>query len=331
MRAIFIAKSGGPEVLELRDAEKPAPAEGEILVRVHAAGVNRADVLQRMGKYPAPPGVPADIPGLEYAGEVTALGAGVTRWKAGDRVMGLVAGGAYAEYVVTHEDTALAIPRGWSYDAAGAVPEVFLTAYDALIRQVHLAAGDVVLIHAVGSGVGTAALQIAKAFGATVIGTSRSAAKLKSALPLGLDVAVDTSRERFGDAVARATAGRGVDVVLDLIGGALWSETLGTLAPRGRLILVGLTAGRSAEVDLGVILGKRLTIVGTTLRARPLAEKAALTADFARDVLPLLAGERLRPIVDRVFPMAEAAEAHRRMEADAHFGKLVLNWREPAG
>ncbi|MDO8666931.1 MAG: zinc-binding dehydrogenase, partial [Gemmatimonadales bacterium] len=245
MRAIFIAKAGGPEVLELRDAEKPAPAEGEVLVRVHAAGVNRADVLQRMGKYPAPPGVPADIPGLEYAGEVTALGAGVTRWKAGDRLMGLVAGGAYAEFVVTHEDTALAIPRGWTYDAAGAVPEVFLTAYDALIRQVNLAAGDVVLIHAVGSGVGTAALQIAKAFGATVIGTSRSAAKLKSALPLGLDVAVDTSRERFGDAVARATAGRGVDVVLDLIGGALFNETLATLTDRGRLILVGLTAGRS--------------------------------------------------------------------------------------
>lgn len=329
MRAVVITKAGGPEVLELRDAEQPAPADGEILVRVHAAGVNRADVLQRQGKYPAPPGVPADIPGLEYAGEVEAVGAGVTRWRPGDRVMGLVAGGAYAECVTTHEATALRVPDGWSYDDAGAVPEVFLTAYDALVRQMRLAAGERVLIHAVGSGVGTAALQIAKAFGATVIGTSRSATKLRSAQPLGLDVAVDTSRERFGDAVARATDGGGVDVVLDLIGGALFNETLGTLTDRGRLILVGLTAGRSAELDLGVILGKRLTIVGTTLRARPLAEKLALCAEFSRDVLPLFAAGTVRPIVDRSFPMAEVSEAHRRMEADAHFGKLVLNWRGP--
>ena len=331
MRAVVITKAGGPEVLELREVERPAPGDGEILVRVHAAGVNRADVLQRQGSYPAPPGVPADIPGLEYAGEVEAFGAGVTRWRKGDRVMGLVAGGAYAEYVTTHEATALGVPEGWSFDDAGAVPEVFLTAYDALIRQMRLASGERVLIHAVGSGVGTAALQIAKAFGATVIGTSRSAAKLKSAQPLGLDVAVDTSRERFGDAVSRATDGRGVDVVLDLIGGSLFSETLGTLAGRGRLILVGLTAGRTAELDLGLVLGKRLTIVGTTLRARPLAEKQALCGEFSRDVLPLFAARTVRPIVDRSFPMPDVAEAHRRMEADAHFGKLVLNWREPRG
>ena len=330
MRAVVITKPGGPEVLELREVERPAPAEGEVLVRVRAAGVNRADVLQRQGRYPAPPGVPADMPGLEYAGEVEALGAGAARWRVGDRVMGLVAGGAYAEYVTTHQDTALAIPSEWSYEDAGAVPEVFLTAYDALIRQMRLAAGERVLIHAVGSGVGTAALQIAKAFGATAVGTSRSAAKLKRAVALGLDVAIDTSRERFGDAVARATDRRGVDVVLDLIGGSLFAETLGTLAPRGRLILVGLSAGRSAEVDLGAILTRHLTIVGTTLRGRPLAEKIALAEDFAQAVLPRLGAEGLRPIVDQVFPMTEAAEAHRRMEADAHFGKLVLNWREPA-
>ncbi len=331
MKAVIITGPGGPEVLELREVKAPAPGAHEVLVEVRAAGVNRADVLQRMGRYPAPPGVPADIPGLEYAGVVAGVGAGVTRWKTGDRVMGLVAGGAYAERVPAHEDTVLAVPDGWSFDDAGAVPEVFLTAYDALIRQAELAAGERVLIHAVGSGVGTAALQVAKAFGATVIGTSRSAAKLKRAQPLGLDVAVDTSRERFGDAVARETGGRGVDVVLDLIGGPLFGETLGALATRGRLILVGLTAGRSAELDLGVVLNQRLRITGTTLRSRPLAEKAALTAAFARDVLPLFAKGALRPVVDHTFPMAAAAEAHRRMEADAHFGKLVLNWREPAG
>lgn len=331
MKAVVITRPGGPEVLELREVPAPAPGPHEVLVEVRAAGVNRADVLQRMGRYPAPAGVPADIPGLEYAGEVAGLGEGVTRWKAGDRVMGLVGGGAYAERVTAHEETSLAVPEGWSFDEAGAVPEVFLTAYDALIRQAALAAGERVLIHAVGSGVGTAALQVAKAFGATVIGTSRSAAKLKRAQPLGLDVAVDTSRERFGDAVARATGGRGVDLVLDLIGGPLFNETLGALAPRGRLILVGLTAGRSAEVDLGVVLNQRLRLTGTTMRSRPLAERAALTAAFARDLLPLFANGTLRPVVDQAFPMASAAEAHRRMEADAHFGKLVLNWRRPAG
>lgn len=330
MRAVVITRPGGPEVLELCEVAPPVAGEGEILVRVHAAGVNRADVLQREGGYPAPPGVPADIPGLEYAGEVAALGPGVTRWRAGDGVMGLVAGGAYAQFVTTHEATALAIPRDWSFDEAGAVPEVFLTAYDALVRQMRLAAGELVLIQAVGSGVGTAALQIAKAFGATVIGASRSAEKLAQAKRLGLDVAIDASRESVAEAVRRQTDGAGADVVLDLIGGPRWSETLAALALRGRLILVGLTAGRRAEVDLGIILSKRLGIVGTTLRARPLAEKIALAEDFARDILPLFAAGRMRPVVDRVFPMAAAAEAHRRMESDAHFGKLVLNWREPS-
>lgn len=329
MRAVVITRPGGPEVLELREVVPPVAGEGEILVRVRAAGVNRADVLQRDGRYPAPPGVPADIPGLEYAGEVSALGPGVTRWRGGDRVMGLVAGGAYAEYVTTHEATALAIPPSWSFDEAGAVPEVFGTAYDALIRQMRLTSGERVLIQAVGSGVGTAALQIAKAFGATVIGVSRSPEKLERARRLGLDVAIDASRESMAEAVQRETGGAGADVVLDLIGGPRWGETLAALAPRGRLILVGLTAGRRAEVDLGMILSKRLSIVGTTLRARPLAEKVALAEDFARDVLPLFAGGRMRPVVDRVFPMAAAADAHRRMESDAHFGKLVLNWREP--
>jgi putative PIG3 family NAD(P)H quinone oxidoreductase len=326
MRAIVIARSGGPEVLELRDVPAPGPGPGEILVRVRAVGLNRADVLQRKGHYPAPPGVPADIPGLEYAGEVAALGEGVTRWTPGDRVMGLVAGGACAEFLVAHEDTAISAPAAWPCAEAAAVPEAFLTAYDAIIRQLHLAAGESVLIHAVSSGVGTAALQLAHAWGARAFGTSRSAEKLGRAAPLGLDVAIDSSREDFAEVVRRETGGRGVDVVLDLVGGPALEGNLKSLALRGRMIIVGLTAGRSAQLDMGLVLNKRLTIVGTALRSRSLEEKAALTGDFEREVMPLFAAGRLGPVLDRSFPMAEAAEAHRVMEANAHFGKLVLAW-----
>lgn len=336
MRAVVIARSGGPEVLEVREVSVPQPGPGEVLVRVHAVGLNRADILQRKGHYPAPPGVPADIPGLEYAGEVAELGVpaspvptsppGVRRWSAGERVMGLVAGGACAEYVVTHGDTAITVPEGWPFVEAAAVPEVFLTAYDALVRQMHLTAGESILIHAVSSGVGTAAVQIARAWGARTLGTSRSAEKLVRAAPLGLDVAIDTSREDFADAVQRETGGRGVDVVLDLVGGPALAGNLEALAPRGRMIIVGLTAGRTAPLDLGLVLSKRLTIVGTSLRSRSLEEKAALTRDFEREVMPLLASGRVSPVLDRVVPMADVAEAHRVMEANLHFGKIVLAW-----
>jgi putative PIG3 family NAD(P)H quinone oxidoreductase len=336
VRAVVISSPGGPEVLEVREVPVPRPGPGEILVRVHAAGLNRADILQRKGHYPAPPGVPADIPGLDFAGEVAGLGAptspalasppGARRWSVGDRVMGLVAGGACAEYVVTHGDTAIAVPEGWSFVEAAAVPEVFLTAYDALIRQMRLTAGESVLIHAVSSGVGTAAVQLARAWGARTLGTSRSAEKLGRAAPLGLDVAIDTSREDFADAVQRGTGGRGVDVVLDLVGGPALEGNLKALTVRGRMIVVGLTAGRTAPLDLGLVLHKRLTIVGTALRSRSLEEKAALTRDFEREVMPLLAAGRVAPVLDRVFPMAEVAEAHRVMEANAHFGKIVLAW-----
>ena len=326
MRAIVIARPGGPDVLECRAVPAPEPGPGEILVRVRAAGLNRADVLQRKGHYPAPPGVPADIPGLEYAGEVAALGDGVTRWTTGDRVMGLVAGGACAEFLVAHEDTAIAVPEGLPFVEAAAVPEAFLTAYDAIIRQLGLTSGETVLIHAVSSGVGTAAVQLAHAWGARTFGTSRSAEKLGRAAPLGLDVAIDSSRGEFAEVVLRETGGRGVDVVLDLVGGPALEGNLKALASRGRMIIVGLTAGRSAQLDMGLVLNKRLTIVGTALRSRSLEEKAALTRDFEREVMPLVTAGRLRPVLDRSFPMPEVAEAHRVMEANAHFGKLVLAW-----
>ena len=331
MKAIVITKPGGPEVLELRETPAPRAAAGEILVKVRAAGINRADILQRMGQYPAPPGAPADIPGMEYAGEVAALGAGARAWKVGDRVMGLVPAGGYAERVTVAEALALPVPSGWSFEQAASVPEVYITAYDALFRQMRLAAGETVLIHAVGSGVGTAALQLAKASGARVFGTSRSAAKLERARALGLEVGIDTSREDFAEVVRRQTGGAGVDLVLDLVGGPVLGGNLLALARGGRMIVVGLTGGRSAPLDLGAVLNKRLTIVGTVMRARTVEEKIGVTAHFAAEVLPLFEGGIVRPIVERSYPLAEAAAAHRELESDAVFGKLVLRCDESAG
>jgi NADPH2:quinone reductase len=331
VKAVVITKAGGPEVLQLREVPTPQPAAGEILVRVRAAGINRADILQRLGQYPAPPGAPADIPGLEYAGEVAALGAGARAWKVGDRVMGLVPAGGYAERVAVNEALALRLPSGWSFEQAAAVPEAFITAHDALFRQMRLRAGERVLIHAVGSGVGTAALQLAQAFGARTFGTSRSATKLEQARILGLEVGIDSSREDFADAVKRQTGGAGVDVVFDLVGGPVLAGSIQALSRGGRMIVVGLTGGRSAPIDLGAVLSKRLTIVGTVLRARTLEEKISVTAHFAAEVLPLLEGGIVRPVVERSYPLAQAAEAHRRLESDAVFGKLVLQCDVAAG
>ena len=324
MKAVVITKAGGPDVLAVREVPEPRPAAGEVLVRVRAAGVNRADVLQRLGQYPPPPGAPADIPGLEYAGVVAALGTGARAWKVGDRVMGLVPAGGYAEAVAVNESVALRVPSQWSFADAAAVPEAYITAYDALFSQMRLRAGERVLIHAVGSGVGTAALQLARAFRARTFGTSRSAAKLERARALGLEVAIDTSREDFAEVVKRRTDGEGVDVVLDLVGGPVLAGSVQALARGGRMIVVGLTGGRSAPLDLGTLLSKRLTLVGTVLRARSLEEKIAVMAHFAADVLPLFEGGIVRPVVERAFPLAEAAAAHRLLESNAVFGKLVL-------
>ncbi len=325
MRAIVIREPGGPEVLEKGKIKVREPGRGEIRVRVHAAGVNRADLLQRRGLYPPPPGWPAEVPGLEYAGEVEAVGEAVELWKAGDRVMGLVGGGGYAEYVVVQEREALAIPPLLSFEEAAAVPEVFITAHDALFTQMRLELGERLLIHAVGSGVGTAALQLAKAAGATVIGTSRSEWKLERATDYGLDVLINTSEQDFPKMVEQATAGRGAHVILDLVGGPYLTGNIESLTEKGRMIVVGLTAGRTAEIDLGAILRKRLRIVGTSLRFRPLEEKIEAVRTFERDVGPLLASGQVRPVLDRVFEFEEAAEAHRYMEADENFGKLVIS------
>lgn len=325
MMAVMVTEEGGPEVLSLRDAPRPTAGEHEILVRVNASGVNRADLLQRRGGYPAPPGVPPNIPGLEYSGTVHAAGPGVTRWRQGDPVMGIVAGGGYAEFAVAHEDTVVPVPGGMEVVEAGAVPEVFMTAFDAVFLQEALAEGETLLVHAVGSGVGTAALQLALASGARVVGTSRTPAKLDRARALGLQHAV-LADQGWPDRVLEVTDGRGVDVILDLVGGPYLSGNQRVLARRGRHIVVGVPGGPRTEIDLRLLMMKRGSIRGTVLRARPVEEKAALARAFEDSVLPLLSSGEVRPVVDRVLPAQEAAEAHRLMEANVNFGKILLRW-----
>jgi NADPH:quinone reductase len=325
MQAIVISRPGGPEVLESRDVPDPLPGPEDLLVRVRAAGLNRADLLQRAGSYPQPGPKPAfEVPGLEFAGEVEGVGERVDGFAPGDRVMGLLAGGGYAQRVVTHHRLATRVPATLSWPEAGATPEACITAHDAL-RQCRLEAGESVLIHAVGSGVGVAALQIAKTMGASlVLGTARNAEKLARAQALGLDVGINYKTQDFAEEVSRATRGRGADVILDVIGASYWDRNMRSLARQGRMVLVGLMGGAVAEVNLGVLLAKRAEVRGTALRVRPLEEKAAATRAFEKGVLPHLASGRIKIIVDRVLPLAEAVAAHRYMESNQSFGKIVL-------
>jgi NADPH:quinone reductase-like Zn-dependent oxidoreductase len=300
-------------------------------VRVRAFGINRADLLQRCGLYPAPPDAPANIPGLEYAGIVEAVdGAGAPRTKTadgsaaavGDRVMGIVPGGAYAEEIVVPAALLLPVPEGLGFEEAAAIPEAFITAWDAL-QRLELCAGEWVLVMAVGSGVGTAAVQLVRARGARSIGASRTAAKLQRAADLGMDAGVDLAHEPLAGKVQRITR-EGAHAAIDLVGGALLGETLQALRPRGRLVLVGLTGGRTAQLDLALLLSRRLRIEGTVLRSRSPAEKLELMAAFAQAVLPLLRARSVRPVVDRVLPFEQIRDAHRLLEANATFGKLVV-------
>ena len=324
MRAIVIRGPGGPEVLELRDVPLPEPSRGEVRVRVRATAVNRADILQRLGKYPAPPGSPVDIPGMELAGEVDALGDGVTDRAVGDRVFGIVGGGSYAEYVVVHGRTLARIPDGLTFTDAAAVPEAFVTAWDALVTQAKLCAGETVLVHAAGSGVGTAGVQIARAIGARTVGTARTSEKIERAVSLGLSVAIVVAGPTFAGDVLACTHGQGVEVVLDLVGGPYVAEDLACLAPRGRIMVVGTMGGPNVQLDLALLMTKRAILRGTVLRSRPLEEKILAGRALERHIVPLLASGALRPIVDSVLPLAEAAEAHRRMQANGTFGKVVL-------
>jgi NADPH2:quinone reductase len=324
MRAVVISKPGDPDVLQIRDVPTPTPARGEVRVRVRATAVNRADLLQRMGRYKVPEDAPADIPGIEVAGDVDAVGEGVREFAVGDRVFGLVSGGGYAEAVVAHARTFASLPASLSFVEGAAVPEAFITAWDAMIAQASLASGETVLVHAAGSGVGTAAVQIALAVGARPIGTSRSPDKLVRARALGLDGTIVVRDAAFADEVLAQTGSRGADVVLELVGGAYLAEDLACLAPQGRIVVVGLLQGARTEIDLGALMQKRARVYGTMLRTRPLEEKILATRALERHLVPLFASGKLRPVIDRVLSLAEAPLAHRIIERGESFGKIVL-------
>jgi NADPH2:quinone reductase len=325
VKAIVLTEYGGPEVLRLGEAPEPGPGPDEVLVDVRATAVNRADLLQRQGLYPGPPGA-VEIPGLEFAGRVAATGGRVTRWSVGDEVMGVVGGGGYAERLVTHERAALPVPAAVGLADGAAIPEVFLTAWDALVVQGGLTAGRVALVHAGASGVGSAAIQVAVALRARVLVTC-SAGKREACEGLGAERAVDYRSEDFAAVAKEVTGGAGVDVVLDVVGGDYLARNVDALRTGGRIVQVGVMAGLSATFPLGALLPKRASIVGTVLRGRPLEEKIALTQRFEREVLPLFEAGLLRPVVDDRLPLAEAAEAHRRLEANATVGKVLLDVR----
>jgi len=324
MRALVIHEGGR---LVVEDRPVPEPAADQVLVRVHGAGINRADLLQRAGRYPAPPGAPPDIPGLEFAGVIEAVGSGVTSPCPGDRVMGIVAGGGQAEYLVTEAAHCARIPESIELVAAGGIPEAFITAHDAMVVQGELMAGQRVLVHAVGSGVGTAALQLAQCLGASVAGTSRTKDKLDRAAELGLDHPI-LAPSGFDPAAlaAEVTAGGGpIDVTVDLVGGPYLGVDVAAAAPKGRIVIVGLIAGRAAELDMGALLAKRLVVRGTVLRSRPSAEKADATHLFEGQVVPLIGRGAIRPVIDAVVPLAEAERAYELVEQDRTFGKVVLD------
>ncbi len=328
MKAVYFTDFQSEDNLELRDVPDPQPPTGsKVLVRVKAAGLNRADLLQRRGLYPPPAGYSPNIPGLEFAGEVAAIGETVTGFAVGDRVFGIAAGEAQAELHLADASHLARVPENLSFVEAAAVPEAFITAYDAVFTLGKLQAGETLLIHAVGSGVGLAALQLAKANGNVVIGTSRTAEKLEKCAAFGLDLGVETSTSPgFSSNVIDATDGRGANVILDLVGAAYFEQNLLSLAVKGRLILVGLTSGRTAEFNLGLALQKRASIIGTVLRARSAEEKADVTRAFTNEVVPLLAKGIVSPTLDRVFPSRDADAAYQYLGSNKSFGKVVLEF-----
>jgi NADPH2:quinone reductase len=322
MTVIGIKAPGGPEMLVPEQRAVPTPGDGEILVKVAAAGVNRPDVMQRKGHYPPPPGAP-DIPGLEIAGEVVALGAGVKRWKTGDRVMALVPGGGYAEYCLAHESHALPV-SGLSMVEAAAIPETFFTVWHNMVERGGLKSGETFLIHGGTSGIGTAAIQIAKALGARVITTAGSDEKCAACRKLGADVAVNYKTEDFVAATKAATGDKGADVILDMVGGDYIARNYEAAAVEGRIVQIAFQGSPKTTVDFRRLMVKRLHHTGSTLRTRPIADKGAIARVVEDNVLPMLTAGKVKPVIYKTFPLAEAAAAHTLMETSAHIGKIVL-------
>jgi len=323
MKAVEIAQPGGPDVLRVVERPTPQPGDDGVLVRIEAAGVNRPDVLQRLGKYPPPPGA-SDIPGLEIAGTVATLGRSVSGLNLGDRVCALVAGGGYAEYCAAPAVQCLRIPEGLTTTAAAAIPETFFTVWTNLFQRGALRAGERVLVHGGTSGIGTTAIQLAHAFGATVFATAGSRDKCEACRRLGAAFAINYKEEDFVEAVRRETENTGVDVILDIVGGDYVARNVDCLAMNGRLVQIGTQGGPRASLNLTPILQRRLTLTGSTLRARTVREKGELAREVERHVWPLLASRRVAPVIDRTYPLAQAADAHRRLESSEHIGKIVL-------
>ena len=324
MRAVVIDKPGGPDVLEVREVPDPVPGAGEVVITTVAAGVNRADLAQRLGLYPPPPGAPPYL-GLECSGHITAVGAGVTDWREGDEVCALLAGGGYAEQVAVPVGQLLPIPAGTGVLAAAALPETTCTVHSNVVCDGRLAPGEVLLVHGGASGIGTMAIQIARALGARAVCTAGSADKLARCRELGAELTINYREQDFADAVLEFTGGHGADVILDIVGAPYLTQNVAALATGGRLIVIGLQAGSRGEIDLGQLMRKRATVRGSTLRARPHDEKAEIVARVRNEIWPLIGSGQVRPVIQAVLPLDQAAEAHRIMDRSGHIGKILLS------
>jgi NADPH2:quinone reductase len=328
MWAIAIARPGGPDVLVPEERPRPQPGNGEVLIAIEAAGVNRPDLMQRQGKYPPPPGA-SDLPGLEVAGRIAAVGPDVTRWRAGDAVCALLAGGGYAEYCCAPQEQCLPIPRGLSMDAAAAIPETFFTVWTNVFDRGRLRAGETLLVHGGASGIGTTAIQLARAFGSRVFATAGSRAKCAACEALGAERAINYREEDFAVVLRQATTDRGVDVILDMVGGDYTPKNIEVLATDGRLVQIAFLKGGRVEIDLNPVMRRRLVVTGSTLRPRSPAEKGIIARSLEQHVWPLLEAGQVRPVIHAVFPLFEAAAAHRVLEEGSHVGKVVLRIASP--
>ena len=323
MKAVEIAQPGGPEVLRLAERPVPAPKAGEVLVKVAAAGVNRPDVEQRRGNYPPPPGA-SDIPGLEIAGTIVACGEGAGSWREGDAVTALVAGGGYAEYCTAPAPQCLPVPRGLSMAEASTLPETFFTVWHNVFDRVKLKSGEIFLVHGGSSGIGTTAIQLAKAFGAKVYTTAGTAEKCEACLKLGADRAINYKTEDFAAIIKEETGGKGVNVILDMVAASYLKQNISSLATEGRIAMIALLGGREANIDLGQFLRKRITLTGSALRPRSIAEKGAIAQSLLQNVWPLIEAGKVKSVMDSTLPLADASKAHARMESSAHIGKIAL-------